>query len=428
MHMNASRVLGVVAEQDEERKRLLEDRRLIKRDSLDHWSRFVGSDLVKVTTGVRRSGKSTFTHLLLRGSDYAYVNFDDDRLAPNGRGDLDAMLEVLYSHYGQFDHILLDEVQNVEGWELFVNRLQRGGLKTYVTGSNANLLGRELATHLTGRTVQMELLPFSFREFLAWRDIPEGPPTTRRRAVLKRQLQDYMVLGGFPEVVRDPAIAREYLTSLYSSILIKDVVARHGIRFVRTFKDLATTLLSSTATLMTYNRLKDAHGIKSVHTVKNYVDLMAEAYLLLVLDKLSAKPREVQNSPKKVYAIDTGLIGPLSVSASEDRGRLMENLAFLHLRRRLAVEPGLELFYWSDYTGHEVDFVVRRARKVEALVQVTFASGPDEISPRVARGLVKAADLLGCKDLRIVTWDYEGRLRRGGRTIECVPMWRWLLE
>ena len=426
--MNPTTIKDVIGDQSEERLHLQKDKRIIERDGLAHWRRFIDNDLVKVTMGVRRSGKTTFTHQLLGGRDYAFVNFDDERLASLGTEDLDRVLGALYGHYGDFENLLIDEVQNVHGWELFVNRLQRVGKRVFVTGSNANLLGMELATHLTGRAVQMEMMPFSFREYLTWNGVDAGGSSTRARARLKRSLEDYIKVGGFPEVVRNPDISGEFLPSLYSSIITKDIVARRGIRFVRTFREMATTLLSSVSTLMTYNRVKGAHGLKSVHTAKNYVDFLAEAYLLRTLDRFSPKPKEIANSPKKVYAIDTGMVNALSVSSSKDRGRLIENVAFLHLTRRRALDPLMSLFYWADYQGHEVDFVIRRAKRVEGLVQVTHASGPDEISTRETRGLIKAARLLRCRDLRIVTWDFEGELTREGRVFVCVPLWKWLLE
>jgi len=426
--MNPTRIKDVIGDQSEERLRLQKDKRIIDRDGLAHWRRFIDNDLVKVTMGVRRSGKTTFTHQLLDGRDYAFVNFDDERLASLGTEDLDRVLEGLYGHYGDFKNLLIDEAQNVYGWELFVNRLQRAGKRVFVTGSNANLLGMELATHLTGRVVQMEMMPFSFREYLTWNGVDAKALSTRGRARLKESLLNYIRVGGFPEVVRAPDISGDYLPSLYASIITKDIVARRGIRFVKTFREMATTLLSTTSTLMTYNRVKAAHALKSVHTAKNYVDFLVNAYILQLLDRYSPRPREVANSPKKVYAIDTGMVNALSVSSSEDRGRLIENVAFLHLTRRKALDPLMTLFYWADYQGHEVDFVIRRAKSVEGLVQVTHASGPDEISTRETRGLVKAARQLGCRDLRIVTWDYEGEVTKEGRMVVCVPLWKWLLE
>jgi len=425
--MNGRHIRDIIQDQAVEKQKISGNRKLIERENLAHWKRFIDSEPVKVTTGVRRSGKSTFTHLLLSDRDYAYVNFDDERLSTIGRMGLNDVLEALYGQYGDFKYLLMDEVQNVEGWELFVNRLQRSGIRTCVTGSNANLLGRELATHLTGRALPIEMLPFSFTEFLLWNGIDTRDTTTRGKAVLKKALEDYMKIGGFPEVVKEPDMARDYLNALYSSIITKDILARREIKYVRTFKEIASTLLSSFSNLMTYNKLKNTHGLKSVHTAKNYVDFLAEAYLVQILDKFSPKPKEIANSPKKVYVIDTGLIGVMSRSVSENLGGLMENLVFLQLLRKKSLESDLELFFWNDYQDHEIDFVLRKGKRIEELIQVTYASEPADIMSRETGALVKGAGLLGCKKLTIITWDHEGRLRKNGTAINCIPLWKWLL-
>jgi uncharacterized protein len=426
--MNKGDIKEIILDQYAEKQRILKAKRIIERENLAYWKRFIDSDLIKVTMGVRRAGKSTFTHLLLAGHDYAYINFDDERLTLLGQESLNDVLEALYGHYGDFEYLLIDEVQNIKGWELFVNRLQRNGVKTFVTGSNANLLGRELATHLTGRAVQIEMLPFSFREFLVWRNVDANDATTRGRAKIKRMLEEYSRLGGFPEAVREPDLRKEFHKGLYSSIINKDILVRRKIRYAKTFKELATTLISNFSKMTTYNKLMKVHGMKSVHTAKNYVDYLAEAYLIQIVDKYSQKPKEIANSPKKVYAIDPGIIDTVSVSATQDRGNLMENLVFLQLMRRRAVGPALEIYYWSDYQDHEVDFVLRTGKTVKGLIQVTYASGPDEIASRETVSIVKAGRLLGCKDLKIITWDFEGEIRKDNKRIDCIPLWKWLLD
>jgi len=364
----------------------------------------------------------------LAGKDYAYVNFDDENLSLLGPQDLNDVLEALYNQYGDFKYLLIDEVQNIEGWELFVNRLQQDGIKVFVTGSNANLLGRELATHLTGRAIQIEMFPFSFKEFLIWRGIDAADATTRGKARIKKMLEEYLSIGGFPEAVKEPELRREFHRSLYSSIINKDILVRRKIKYAKTFKELTWTLMANFSNLMTYNKLKNIHNMKSVHTAKNYVDFLAEAYLVQVVDKYSEKPKEIANSPKKVYVIDTGLIESLGLFRTDNRGRLMENLVFLELMRKRAIETSLEVNYWSDYQGHEVDFVLRSGKKITSLIQVTFASSPDEITPRETKSLVTAGRLLRCKDLRLITWDFEGIIKKNGKNIVCEPLWKWLLE
>jgi predicted AAA+ superfamily ATPase len=428
INMNVEDLDGIIADQALERSRPATAGGIIDRENLPFWKVHSANDLIKVTTGARRSGKTTFSHLLMGGRDYAFVNFDDERLAFLGREDLNYLLERLYIHYGEFKHLLLDEVQNIHGWELFVNRLQRIGIEVFVTGSNANLLGEELATHLTGRVARMETLPFSFREHLVFNKISADPATTSGRARLQRSLGDYIATGGFPEAVKRPQSAKMYLAELFSSIIAKDVVARYRIRYVKTLKEMAVTLVSNPASLTTFNKLKNIHSVKSVHTVKNYMDYLSGAYLLQMVDRYSPKPKEVANSPKKVYAIDTGMVNALSVASSENRGAIMENIVFLDLMRRRSVEPGLEIYYWRDYQDYEVDFVLRKGKRIQKLLQVSYATGPDDVRDRETRALVKCAGLVGCKDLVLVTWDFGDDIRKDGRKIACKPLWRWLME
>lgn len=426
--MNKRNIKEIIEDQAEVRERIYKNEKIIEREQLDFWGDYVQNELVKVTTGVRRSGKTVFTHLLLRDKNYASVNFDDERLAFAEKEDLNTILEVLYNQYGDFRELLLDEIQNVSGWELFVNRLQRSKINLFITGSNANLLSQELSTHLTGRTIQIEMLPFSFREFLIWKGLRTPKTSTKGRATIKKHLEEYIKIGGFPEVVKEPEMKRMYLSSLYSSIITKDIISRHNIRFVKTFKEMSSTIISNFSNLITYNKLKNTHDIKSVHTAKNYVDYLSEAYLVQLVEKYSPKPKEVVNSPKKVYIIDCGLINTISHSITENFGRLMENIVYLELMRRGSIDRAQEIYYWKDYQDKEIDFVLKRVKKITSLIQVTNASGSDEVDKREIRNLLKGAELLKCKDLKVITWDYEDEEIFDGKKIEFISLWRWLLN
>ncbi len=426
--MNNKVIKDISLDQTEEQERILGADRVIDRDQLEFWKKSVQTDLVKITMGTRRAGKTVFTHLLLKGKDHAFVNFDDERLAFADNKDLNNILEALYEIYGDFGYLLLDEVQNIPGWELFVNRLQRRGMKVFVTGSNANLLSRELSTYLTGRFIKMEIYPFSYKEYLMYNGIIDYKTTTKGRAKLKKNLEGYIKIGGFPEVVKAPELRNMYLTSLYSSIISRDIMVRHHIKFIKTFKEMASTIISNFALSITFNKLKNVHGLKSIHTVKNYVEYLVDAYLLFLVEKYSPKPKEIANSPKKVYVVDTGLINSISLSSTENKGRLMENVVFIELSRKKAIEPSLEIFYWRDYQDHEVDFVIRKGKKVVELIQVTFVSGKDEIANREINSLAKASELLNCKELTIITWDHDEVEMIKGKKIQFVSLYKWLLD
>jgi len=425
--MKKSDIKKIIEDQEYEKEKIGTTEKIINREQLNPWQKFVKNDLIKVTMGVRRSGKTVFTHLLLKNNPYAYVNFDDERLAFVESDDLNNVLESLYEVYDDFEYLLLDEVQNITGWELFVNRLQRNKIKVFVTGSNANLLSKELSTHLTGRFIDMEILPFSFREFLNYRGIEKIKTTTRERAKLKSNLEDYIELGGFPEVVKTPEIRNTYISSLYSSIITRDIISRYNIRFVKTFREMASTLISNFSHTITFNKLRKTHEFKSIHTAKNYVEYLSDAYLIFILEKFSPKPKEIANSPKKLYITDTGLINTLSVSASKNKGDLLENLVFLQLERKRALDPNMEIYYWRDYQEREIDFVIRRKKIVDTLIQVTYASDNNEIDAREIKSLIKGAGLLKCKNLLVITWDYEDEEIIDGKKILYIPAWKWLL-
>ncbi|MFQ6063575.1 MAG: ATP-binding protein [Methanosarcinales archaeon] len=421
----------VIVDQKEEVERIFLEERIIEREFLPSWKRFMESPLIKVITGVRRAGKSVLSFQLLRDRRYAYINFDDERLAGMTSSDLNMVLQVFYEWLGDFQFILLDEVQNIEGWELFVNRIKRQGFHVLVTGSNAKLLSQEFATHLTGRHLCIEVFPFSFREFLVFENFKVTEETfysTRQKSFLIKKLEEYLKIGGFPEVVKNKENARNYLATLYSTILITDVVSRYRIKYIKTLKEISNYLVSNFANFITFNKIKNLFGLRSVHTSKNYVSYLEDAYLFFLLDKFSFKHKEVLASPKKVYVIDSGIINTLAFRVSENFGRLIENTVAVELLRRKSLNPLLEIYYWRDYSGKEVDFIVKNGLKVKQLIQVTYASSKDAIERRELSALLKAGKELICNNLLVITWDYEDEEIVENRKIVYKPLYKWLLE
>ncbi|KUH31834.1 hypothetical protein APY94_11695 [Thermococcus celericrescens] len=244
-------------------------------------------------------------------------------------GDYRRLMQAGYELFGEFDYVVLDEVQEVEGWERMVSVL-RDDYPTVVTGSNARLLSREFATYLTGRYLSYTLLPFSFREFLTYREIEPDVKTTKDEALIKRALTEYIERGGFPEALH---FGREYLINLYNDIITRDVIVRYGLRNVRELKEVAFYLFSNFAGRFTYSKTKNALGIGNIETVKNYVEYLESAYLIFELPKFSFKPKEVVRSDKKVYAVDTGMLNAVLPKVSENISRLMENAVFIELLR-----------------------------------------------------------------------------------------------
>ncbi len=389
-----------------EAKKIREQPQTIERENQQHTLSYFNNNLVKVITGVRRCGKSVFSLLATKNLPAAYVNFDDERLLRTKTEDLNTVLEVILELYSSAKVLIFDEIQNVPGWELFVNRLKRQEFQLVVTGSNSKLLSQELATHLTGRHLSIELFPFSFREFLKF------------KGYLLEKNHEFKQ-GGFPEVCLGVPMG-PYLRELFDKIVSRDIVYRHGIRYEKTFKELALYALTHFSRATSYQNLCRTLEMKSVHTVKNYFQYLEEAYLLFQVYPYSSKMQEQIKLPKKIYSIDLGLSSSLSSSSSEDLGAKLENLVFLELkRRRFEIYSGL-------YPKFEVDFVIREGRGVRELIQVCYTIKDEKTQKREVHALLEASKLLGCKNLSIITWDEESELSLKGLKIQVVPAWKYL--
>lgn len=412
----------VLLEQKEEVKKIY-DEKFIKREIEESIKKCLRDNLIKVIIGVRRCGKSILALQVLKGENFGYINFDDERLIGVTTSDLNDFLEVLREINPNFNYLLLDEIQNIHGWELFVNRLKRNGYNIMITGSNSKLLSRELASHLTGRHMSFELFPFSFKEFLSFKNIQFNENDfyiTEKRAEIKRLLNKYLDLGGFPEVYKLEA-RQQYLRDLYDKIITRDIVSRYKIRFVQDLKELALYLLTNFASKITYHKLKNIFGLGSIHTIKNYLTNLEDAYLILSVNPFSFKLKITLRYGKKVYSIDHALINSLSPQFTANQGRMMENLVFLQLKRK-----DKEIYYYSD--NYEVDFVVKEGLGVKQLIQVCYDLSNFDTKKREINGLLKAGQKLKCNNLLLITSDQEAEEKYKGIKIKLVPLWKWLLE
>ncbi|UCF08497.1 MAG: ATP-binding protein, partial [Thermoplasmata archaeon] len=327
--------------------------------------------------------------------------------------------------YGDIEHIVLDEIQNVEKWELFANRMRRTK-KVIITGSNSQLLSGELATHLTGRYIDCRLYPFSFREYLKYKQYkPQKVHTTREKAKLKKFLNEYLKLGGLPEV---HIIGKGILPRIYEDIITKDIVLRYGIRKREELKNLARYLVTNFSNEISYSKLSRILDIRHVSTVSNWISYLEQAFLIIKLERFDFKLKRQFVAPKKVYCIDNGIVSSVGFGLSENTGRIMENTMAVDLLRKVAIEPALEVYYWKDHQQNEVDFVVKKGPKVEQLIQVTYANEKREINERETKSLIKASKELRCKNVFIITWDYEDEEIIDKKTIKYIPIWKWLMD
>ncbi|UCH95377.1 MAG: ATP-binding protein [Candidatus Aminicenantes bacterium] len=381
-------------------------------------------DIIKVIIGPRRSGKSFFTiHELNKVGTYGYANFDDEALVEVD--DYNDIIETIQALYQKTDVIFLDEIQNLPKWELFVNRLQRQGYCLVVTGSNSRLLSRELASHLTGRYLPALVFPFSFKEYLRY--YYPGDVTTSE---IKTKLSDYLQSGGFPEPLVKDLNLKQYLSTLHDSVIFKDIIKRHKIRASRGIAELSRYLLSNPGALVSYRNLAKICKVKSEHTITKYLGHLEEAFLFFQVTAFSFKVRNQVKAPKKIYAVDNGLITSLGFRVFDTLGVLYENLAAIELKRR-ELNGELEFYYYKTRQDYEVDFVIKQALEVTQLVQVSYNITDEKTKSRETRALVYASKELNCTKLMVITDDYEGEetVEWYGikRKIRFIPLWRWLL-
>lgn len=400
----------------------------ILREKLDFAKKNLDTDLIKVITGSRRVGKSIFSFLLLRDKEFAYLNFDDEGLIKNKN--YDEILEVIFEVYPDAKFILFDEIQNLENWELFVNKLQRRGYNLILTGSNANLLSKELGTALTGRYIPIEIFPFSFKEFLIAKGFKikkEGTGLPEIKGKILNYLDEYLKRGGFPEVVVKKLEAKNYLSTLFDAILFKDVVKRYKVRFSQKIYDLSIYLISNFSSEFSFTKLKNSLDFRSTNTVQNYLKYLEEAYLIFVLNRFSFKTKEQIRTPKKIYLIDNGFILAKSFQFSQNLGKLMENLVFVEILRK-GYTSNKDVFYYKTRNGKEIDFVLKKGAKIEKLIQVCYQIDSLEIKKRELNALIEAGKELNCDALEIITWDDEKTEKFKGKDVKYLPLWKLLLR
>ena len=420
-------IKSVIAEQEAEMIEKFKRENIIERENQSVVTGYLKPNIALIITGLRRTGKSVFSFSILKGENFGYTNFDDERLSDLNANEMNKVLEAIYSLKGNTETFLFDEIQNVYGWEKFISRLVPNH-RIIITGSNATLMSRELATRLTGRHLDFVLFPFSFTEYLRFNDFEprrEDVYLTSSIAKIKEYLNTYIEMGGIPEGI---SIGRRFVLQLVNDIVEKDVIQRYKIKYAKKLKELSHYLLSNFSSEISYNKIKNVLGLRSVTTVSNWVDYLSSSYLVFELNKYSPKLKEQMLSPRKVYSVDNGIINALSFKTTENFGRLMENLVAVELYRRKSYSHSeWEIFYFKDYQQNEVDFLIKEGHTVSELIQVTYASAFDEIEKREYRSLIKASNLLRCGELKIITWDYDDTKSIDGKTITFKPLWKWLV-
>ena len=408
----------IVLNQRKERDELLSRPYLTRRSSQD-FDTLLNSHLIKLITGPRRVGKSTQALLMLRDKNFAYLNFDSQQLLD--AWDANLVMRMLDDVYPGYDYLLLDEVQNLDAWDLWVSELYRQGKNLVITGSNAKMLSSEMATVLTGKYLQVEMLPFSLEELFDWHKLDLHHLMPEQGAECKVLTDDYLRNGGYPEVVASRQLVRSYLDTLFDSIVWKDVAKRHNVRNITDLNNLAVYLVSNFCNPLSSNELAEELGLSSVNTTKKYMDYLHEPYLFYYLSRYNNKLKLMKKAPRKVYVVDNGFVAAKAFSVTENLGRLLENQVFIELVRR-GYDTEKTMFYYRSRNDKEVDFVLRQGVHIERLVQVCYDLSSPKTEKREVDAIVECAGELKCDNLTIVTYDDERTIEKDGYKIDVIPI------
>ena len=401
----------------------------------------VHPELIITVPGVRRAGKSsllmlTVNKLLASGvkrEQILWVNFDDERLDRMPTEELDEVLQAYREMFPEIElkdvYMFFDEIQNIDGWDLFVLRVFKSYCRNvYVTGSNAKLLSSEISTALRGWTLDYEMLPLSFREFCRFKGIDAHSYLESDKAKRYAAMEEYIHGGGFPKVVlsTDKSMKLRLLQGYFNTMLFRDLAERHAIKNIEALRYFLKRVMQNLTKTTSINAIANdmrSNGVSvSKDDLYNWADWAVEAYLFVRYPKYSRSLVKENQSLRKYYVIDTGMRQAVLMPQSEDKGKLLENIVALELFRRRGADR--KMFYWQD--GRECDFVVQREEHVEELIQVTWDIEDEDTRKREIDGIKEAAKGTNCNKLTIVTREQKETIEEDGFRIEVVGIEEWL--
>jgi hypothetical protein len=400
---------------------------------------FIENNQIVTIIGARKSGKSfimrqTIRELMKRGvekKEILMINFEDPRFTNLNV----SLLQKIYETYLEFfspqntPYIFLDEIQEVDNWQKWVLSMQEmKKAHIIISGSNAKLLGKELSTLLTGLHLDITVFPLSFKEFLNFNnvDFEKENGIIPNEIKIKSLMRKYMEIGGFPKAVLEKN-GKEILLTYFKDILEKDIIKRHRIRKTEEAKKLINFYFSNISSLITFNSLEKSIQI-SADTIEKFSDYFEKAYLLFYLKRFSFKVKEQEKSPRKVYTIDGGLSNIAGFRFSENLGKLIENIVFLELQRKKISTPDLEIYYWKNERHQEVDFVIKSGKNIKQLIQACWNLSDIKTEKREINSLLKAMEELNINQAIIINSDLEKEEKFKNKTINFIPLWKWLLE
>ena len=378
-----------------------------------------------VITGIRRCGKSFLLKLIkeelhIKEKGYFYINFNDERLVDFSIEDFQKVLDFLNEQgYKEDSYLFLDEIQEAKGWEKWIDRIKESH-PIFITGSNSKLLSKEISTVLTGRSISISLYPFSFKEFLTAKKIrtENWKLDLKIQAQLRKALLDFMSLGGIPKVITDNDL--RLLAENYENIIYRDIIKRFNKNLEKPIKEISVFLLSNISSEVSIRSLSKMVQVKNLSTVKSILETFEKAFLFFFLNKFDFSVKKQIQNPRKIYCIDAGFVNEVGFKFSENKGRVLENIVFIELKRR-----GKEIYYHSD--KNECDFVTREKTKIKEAIQVCHEFN-DKTKEREIKGLIEAMQKFNLKEGLILTNSQEEEIKLDDKKIIIKPVWKWLLE
>lgn len=409
----------------EQQKDFVEKKNFVPRELTSTVQSLLRLKLPIIITGIRRAGKSTLLRIIknelqLLEKEYLYINFNDERFISFTPEDFQKINDFLQEqNYYEDCTIFIDEIQEVENWEKWVDRLKEKH-SIIITGSNSKLLSREISTVLTGRSINVSLYPFSFREFLTAKNITTDNIRIdlKKQTVVRKEFQRFLALGGIPKFVLENE--EKILTELYENIIYRDIVKRFNPRLEKPVKELSLFLISNASKEVSLRSLSAVTGVKNLSTAKSMLDTFEKAFLFCFVHRFDVSLRKQLQNPKKIYCVDNGFITSVGFRFSSDRGRLLENLVFIELKRR-----NKEVYYASG--KRECDFITRKGTRVEEAIQVCYQLDEENRLREIA-GVVRALEEFHLPEGLILTYDQEEKITLGQKKITVLPVWKWLLE
>ena len=399
--------------------------KLVDREIKNKVVSFMHLKLPIVITGVRRSGKSTLLYIIkntlkLKEKEYLYINFNDERLIDFITEDFQMVIDFLNEQgYSKNCTLFLDEIQETKSWEKWVDRIKQKHT-IFITGSNSKLLSKEISTILTGRSVSIELYPFSFKEFLEAKNmkVENWKLSLELQSKLRKKFAEYAESGGIPKAIIEDD--RRLLQENYENIIYRDIIKRFNRNLEKPIKEVSLFLLSNISKESSIRAISKTIHVKNLSTIKSILETFENSFLFFFVNKFDFSVKKQIQNPRKVYCIDTGFSIHGGFSVSEDKGRVLENIVFLQLKRMKK-----DIYYFSE--KGECDFVLRKGVKIEESIQVCYELN-DENREREINGLIEAMDKFKMKKGLILTYNQEEEIKVNKKKIIIKPVWKWVLS